>query len=75
MDGGDEFGGRDLGFPASNPAKRLRLRVVEVDSLDGEEEGGATELLSTSAGLGEARNGDPRWQPWWVELLYWEVHG
>jgi hypothetical protein len=25
--------------------------------------GGATELLSTSAGLGEAQNDDPRWQP------------
>jgi hypothetical protein len=64
MAGGEQFGGGGARDLRGKPANRRRLQAVEVDSLDGEEEGGATELLSTSARLGKARNGDPRWQPW-----------
>jgi hypothetical protein len=64
MAGGEQFGGGGARDLRGNPVNRWRLRAVEVDSLDGEEHGDTMELLSTSAGLGEARNGDPRWQPW-----------
>jgi hypothetical protein len=64
MAGDDEFGGGDGQVRRGNPAIWRQLRAIPVNSLGGEEEGGAVDFLSTSAGLGEARNGDSRWQPW-----------
>jgi hypothetical protein len=64
MAGDDEFGGGDGQVRRGNPAIWRQLRAIPVNSLGGEEEGGAVDLLSTSAGLGEARNDDSRWKPW-----------
>jgi hypothetical protein len=74
MAGDDEFRGGDGQVRRGNPAVWRRLRAIPVNSLGGEEEGGAVDLLSASERQGEAQNGGLRRQPWWFELCTGNEH-
>jgi hypothetical protein len=64
MAGGEQFGRRSSDYCEENPVNRRRFWAPRLDSSGEEEEGGVGDLLSTSAGLGRARDGGARWQPW-----------
>jgi hypothetical protein len=72
--GGGEFSGGGARFPARYPRRWRRFRPPRLDSFNGEIEDGDADLLSMSAGLGRARDGDAMCRPWWLSSCTGRIH-